>query len=390
MPEPGDLVSAVYRVLLAAFFAGMGMSLSWLFLNFHLEAIGFSRTLVGFANATPALSLVVLGVPLGFWLPRWGYVRSLWGGAGLAAAGLGLVAWAPLASLVFVGLVIYGVGNAMLMGAQAPLLTRLVPQERRVLVFSWQGALTTGAGFFGNLAGGWLPRWLGGPAEALGVAAALFALTLLPLWGLRPEGRGDRRVGRVRHAALWARLLLPILVISLGAGLIMPFLNLYLSEKFNLAYATVGALFAFSSLATMAAMLIQPRLAARFGKLGAIVISQAASLPFILVLAYVPYLPLVALAMFVRGALMNAATPVYTALAMDLLPEEERAAFMLVEGALWQAGWAVGSAVSGRIQEALGLAAFDYLFAGMLLLYALATLLFPLLLGREQGARVLE
>jgi MFS family permease len=248
-----------------------------------------------------------------------------------------------------------------------------------VALFSLQAALTTASGFFSTLLAGALSEAVG--ARWVLLFALPFFLLGTPLLRGLPEVRGSppRLQGRF---GLWLRLLLPQVVIGFGAGLVIPFLNLYLKEKFGLTYGTTGTIFALSSLATGAAMLLQPRLAAWLGKLGAIVFVQALSLPFLALLAWAPWLPVVTLALLVRGALMNAAGPVYTALVMDHLPEEERPGFFLVESALWSLLFAAGSALSGKVQEALGLAAFHYLFAVTLLLYALGIALWPWAFGR--------
>ncbi|HEY1014729.1 MAG TPA: MFS transporter, partial [Herpetosiphonaceae bacterium] len=347
------LPRAVYRILVASFFSGMGMSLAWLFLNFHLEGLGFDRRLIGYANAIPAVSMVTLGIPAGFLIPQLGYGRSLRLGVVLGAIALGVVAWARAPLAVFAALLVYGLSQAVVMGATAPLLSALVDGPRRVSVLSWQAALSTGAGFVGNLAGGFLALLVGGPGGMLALAAAVFILSWLPLLGLRAGGAETRTRFRMARPLMWLKLLLPALVIGLGAGLIMPFLNLYLETKFALSFELLGSLFAFSSLATMGAMLIQPALVRRLGKVGAIVAVQAASLPFILILAYVPLLPIVTVALFVRGALMNAAGPVYTALVMELLNEEEQSVFLLSEAAIWNIGWALGSSLSGRLQAGM-------------------------------------
>ncbi len=115
------------------------------------------------------------------------------------------------------------------------------------------------------------------------------------------------------------------MVIGFGAGLVIPFLNLYLKEKFGLSYGATGLVFALSSLATGAAMLLQPLLVRRVGRLGAIVGVQALSLPF-----WPPWPGLLGFpwspSPSSSGGLMNAAGPVYAALVMDYLAEEERPA----------------------------------------------------------------
>jgi MFS family permease len=366
-------INPVYRILAASFCWGMGGSLNWLFLNFHLEALGFSKSLIGYANATPAMAAVLFSLPLAFLIPRLGYARSILLGGVLAILGvLGVASGVA----VFAGLFLSGAGQLFVMGSVAPLLARLVHPDQQVKVFAWQGALGTGSGFLGSLIGGALPGLVGREFVMYGVAVS-FLLSVLCVWGLQ-NAPGSAGRFALRNPRSWLLLLLPQAIVSLGAGLTMPFLNLYLQGKFALDYAAVGGLFAFSSLATMATMLVQPYLVRRMGKVGAIVFVQAASLPFLVILAWVPWLPLVTVALFVRGALMNAAGPVYTALVMDYLDEEERSGFLLVEGSIWQLGWAGAAAVSGRMQQAMGIGAFDYLFGAMLVFYLAAILYYPL------------
>jgi MFS family permease len=329
----------------------------------------------------PAVATVLLGLPASLAIPRLGYVRSLWVARGLAVAGLVLAAWAPSTGVVLAGLLGYGLGQVVMFGAAAPLLARLLPEEDRVSAYAWQAALTVGAGFLGNVVGGTFSSLLGGTGGVLLAAAAVLGLSVLPLLGLNAHGQREDRPFKLHRPRVWLRLMLPPLVVGFGAGLVIPFLNLYLRRKFSLSYGEVGTLFAFSSLATMGAMLVQPRLAARLGKVGAIVAVQVASLPFILALAYAPYLPLVTVALFIRGALMNAAGPVHTALSMELLAEEERAAYKLAEQGVNGLGWAAASSLSGALQARLGLGAFDYLFAATLGLYALASGLYVAYFG---------
>ena len=148
----------VYRFLLAGFLWSFGANLVYFFLNFHLEALGFSRQAIGLAQAVVLLSGVAFAWPLARLIPRVGYVRSLelaflLGVGGGVLLGLGL--------FVFPGLALYGLAGALVQGAAAPLLARLVPEERRVAFFSLQAALTTASGFFSTLLAGYLSDLLG-------------------------------------------------------------------------------------------------------------------------------------------------------------------------------------------------------------------------------------
>lgn len=363
----------IIRVLIASFFWGIGGNLSWMFLNFHLKAIGFSNAQIGYANAMPGLAAVLFSIPLAFLIPRLGYVRSLLLGGGIAILGMLLVAsgWA-----VYPGLLLGGIGQGLVMGSVAPLLAQLVDAKRQVGLFTWQQSLVAGAGFLGAVLGGQLPGLVGTQNVMYAVALA-YIISSLFVWGL-PEARGQSDRFAFRNPRNWLLLLIPQTLVGLGAGLTLPFLNLYLQAKFGLSYNSIGWLFAVTSITAMAALAIQPMLARKLGKVGAITAVQAVSLPFLMILAWAPWLPLVTAALFVRGALMNSTGPVYTALVMDNLDEEERAGFLLIQGAVWQLTAAVSSSISGQVQEAMGLAGFNYLFAAMLVLYSLSIIYYPL------------
>ncbi len=380
---------AIFRVLLSNTFSGLAMSLTWLFLNFHLKQLSFPRAWIGYANALPALIPVFFGVGIAHWLPRVGYGRSLRWAMVLSGLSLLGVAGAHRPAVVFGLLFFYGIGQTVLFSGVPPLLAHLAGTSRQVDVFSLQNALGSGAGALGNLLGSVTYRWTQDTRHVIGLAGVLYLLAWFPLRNLK-RVHGEPRRFRLHSPERWLRLFIPQGLIATGAGLIMPFLNLYLSEKFGLRYDQVGGIFALSAVATMTAMLLQPALARRLGKLHALILVQALSLPLILVMAYVPVLSLVVVALLIRGALMNAGNPLYTAVSVGVLEAEEWPGFMLAQTALWSLGWSVGSAFSGHIQARMGLAAYDVLFAGMFGLYTLATLSYarvigPLLEGREAG-----
>ena len=125
----------------------------------------------------------------------------------------------------------------------------------------------------------------------------------------------------------------------------IPFLNLYVQRKFGLDLTPLNAVFALTSLGTIAAILYQPRLARRFGQITSVVIVQGASIPFLVVLGFSPVLWTVILAMAVRNSLMNAGNPIFNAFAMERVTPGERATLSAAMSVLWQVGWIVGGPV---------------------------------------------
>lgn len=410
--------------LLSATISSVSYSVVWLMLNFYLESLGHGQAFIGWVNALPALTTVLVGVPIGILSDRFSRKWALVAGAALsAAAATGIVIWTdPLPLILFTAL--WGIGGAILGANGAPFMAKHSnsPQQRTAL-FSAQAALTTGTGFLGSLLGGYFPElfagWFGGSSRAvlplqltLGVVALLQTMGVFPLLFVHRKGRlaekplnalqsiagsraepptavplpSKRRWG-LEHPALFAKLLLPAMLIGLGAGQTMPFLNLFVTGKFGISFAELGWLFAVSALVTALGILLQPALADRLGRVRSVVAVQWLSLPFLVMLGFAPFFPLVALSLLIRGMLMNMANPVYMAFCMEQLPERERATFTGAYEVVWNLGWATGAAFSGWWRDLVGFeVGFNTNFALMAILYSLGTLSVYAFFGRKREA----
>jgi MFS family permease len=190
--------------------------------------------------------------------------------------------------------------------------------------------------------------------------------------------RSRTRLGLVvRDRVRFSRLLIPGLLISIGAGQVIPFLNLFVQRKFGLDLTALNAVFALTSLGTVLAILAQPRLARRFGQISSVVIVQGASIPFLVVLGFSPVLWTVILAMAVRNSLMNAGNPIFTAFAMEQVSPGERATLSAAMSVLWQVGWVIGGIWYAVLQANLGFdAGYTVAFVTIITLYTIATVLY--------------
>jgi MFS family permease len=170
---------------------------------------------------------------------------------------------------------------------------------------------------------------------------------------------------------------LPGFLIALGAGQIIPFLNLFVQRKFGLELASLNAVFAVTSFGTMAAILLQPALARRFGRVASVVAVQGASIPFLVVLGFSPILWTVVVAMAVRNSLMNAGNPILNAFAMDQVRPTERATLAATMTVLWSVGWVIAGPYYSVLQATLGFdAGYAVNFVTIIVLYSIATSLY--------------
>ena len=384
----------IWLFLIASFSFGLGQAFTMLFLNFYLRALGLDEGVQGLINALPAFVSAFLSIPAILVTRRLNEINTMKLGSILSMGGLAMIGLSNGPVLAISGSILQGVGSALVMVSSAPFMAGETHEENRVPLFSLQMALTTSAGFLGNIIGGRIPelygRFAGISADSLpAVRSAILIAVFFMLAGTIPMffikstkevlAKDLKLTGfSVENKVLMFKLVFPGILVGLGAGATIPYLNLFIEAKFNIDYAMMGSLFGWTSLATATTVLIQPWLVRRLGQIKAVVVVQLASLPFLFLLGYSPLFFLVVVAMFTRGALMNAAGPVFTALAMNLLPHRDRPVFSALNMMAWNIGWAIAATVSGIFRKSLGegqiLHAFNWLFAWTILMYALSIL----------------
>jgi len=146
----------------------------------------------------------------------------------------------------------------------------------------------------------------------------------------------------------------PAFLVGFGAGLTVPFLNLYFRNRFGLGPERIGFLFSVAQVLTMAGFLLGPMLARRFGKVRAVVATELLSIPFFLVMAVTGRLWLAVGAFWMRGALMNMNGPVSQAFLMEVVPRRDHAAANAVRMFAWNGSWMLSTAAGGWIIEGHG------------------------------------
>jgi MFS family permease len=163
----------------------------------------------------------------------------------------------------------------------------------------------------------------------------------------------------------------------MGAGQVIPFLNLFVQRKFGLELASLNVVFAITSIGTMIAILLQPALARRLGRVASVVTVQALSIPFLVVLGFSPILWTVVIAMAVRNSLMNAGNPILNAFAMDQVSPPERATLAAAMSLTWSLGWVIAGPWYSILQARLGFdLGYTVNFITIIALYSIATTLY--------------
>lgn len=391
--------------LLATIFSGVVWSAWYLFFNFYILERGFGRDFLGLLNALPSLAALLFGIPIGALSDRLGRKRSLLLGVSVAVVCMGLEVTLLDPTLLLVVAFVEGLGNMLFYISQAPFMMKVAQGETRTLLFSLNFGLSTLAGAVGNLFAGQLPALFGNllrvPARSatayqavLLMSVALSLLTLIPLALLREPAAAPAAATPPAKSARWQvvrhpltmGLALPNMLIGLGAAILIPYMNVFFHDRFDLPDATLGVLFSLLALLTGLGSLLAPRLVRWLGgKIPAVVFTQSLSLVFLLLLGFSPRLWLVSLSFLLRGTLMNMAAPLYHAFALEQIRESEQGIVNSVLELAWNVGWAVGPYVSGVVQQSVG---FTPLFMATTALYALANLFIWQFFHKREAASI--
>ncbi len=400
-----------------------GLAVNVLLFNLAIPALGYSLRLLGLLNSVPMLVAALTTLPLWWLVTRAIALRTaLLCSALLQAAAILTVVLAPSPVYLLPGFALSGPAGVLFQVSAAPFMMRHSSTAERNLLFSLSAGLNIAFAGLGNLAGGMLPgllaRLLAVPPQS-GIAyratfllAALCVLassipllcirpvpppppsaarSLAPAGGrferFRPSVIGPRLRASIRHPLRaipdpwqsmlrrpWSvlRFMVTPLLISCGAALLIPYLNLYFRQRFALPDEMLGSIFAAVHISTGLATLVAPSLARRLGKMGSVALTQALAVPCLLALGLTPLLSVAVALALVRGTLMNMAAPLYDAYAMEQSAEDARPTVIgLINGA-FSLGYIFGPYVSVRVQEQFGFMPLFFITAGF---YSLAAVL---------------
>jgi MFS family permease len=410
--------------LLTTLVFGVAFSLWWVDFNLYLVALDFDPAFIGVAATVSAAAGVVVAFPASILSDRIGRRLVLALGTGGATLGiLGLLLTTEPAAILLCAAVV-GAGTQSFFVVQSPLMMERSRPEHRSELFSLQFAISNVTNVGAALLGGAIAAVLGRAAGAgvgdpsvyrvllvvMAIAAALATLTVLALRDDRPRRQRDWRTLEQRPLDGWAgepiaarpdhrptaarrsarlgiprpsdprtfwRLLVPGFLVALGAGQVIPFLNVFIEGKFGLDLAALNVVFAITSVGTFIAVMLQPALARRVGKVASVTLVQAASIPFLVVLGFSPVLWTVIAAMTVRNSLMNAGNPIANAFAMEQLRPTERATYAATASLLWSLGWVIAGPWYSFLQDSLGFTGgYTVNFVTIIGLYSLATWLY--------------
>nr|WP_037291725.1 MFS transporter [Saccharibacillus sacchari] len=348
--------------------------------NLYIQGIGYNDAMNGRVVSIQSLATACIFIPIGLFGDRLSRKTLLVIGALFSGIVFALRAFAEAEPLLLVLAVCSGVFAAFFQVLAIPFLAESVKKSQRLALFSAYSSLMLAAQVLGSMGGGVLADTLqhSGIDHVLSLRFTLFVGGIATLAAFVPmlfirEQRTQPETAKISETQqsqpnaeqakadtsgkkapdgssriiFW--FVLAQLPIGLGSGLVVPYLNLYFTNRFGVSISMMSLLISLGQIMTIVSMLIGPSLSKKVGPVRAVVIFQLLSLPFLLTTGFTNIALVASIAFLFRQALMNAANPIQSAVMVDRIPDNKRS----IANSLTQTAFMLGWASMGPVQSFL-------------------------------------
>ena len=345
--------------MIATFFLGMGFSGFMLLFNLYLKELGFAEGRIGNIISATTLGSVLMAIPASIVIRRFPIKRILIIATPIAAFSYIVQVTASQYQIILAGGFSAGFAAVFSKVAAAPFFMRNSTPKERPYLFSMQFALMLFAGIIGNLFGGFLPGVIARSGMVpyltyrytLLIFGGLVLVALIPIMMIKQKSPGPLKPMKIHSSRLILKLFLPTLVVGIGAGLSVPFFNLYFKSVFHAKTSMIGIFYSMQQLLMITGLLIAPVIAERIGKTRTVVFSQLISIPFLITLGITHNIYLAVVAFLVRASFMNVAQPLFTNFAMEKVRHDEQPFTNALLVIAWTAGWGASASIGGMLIE---------------------------------------
>jgi len=400
----------VQLFMLANVLIQIGMGVFMVMYNLYIKELGMPETVNGKVISMTAMASAIMLIPAGFLSDKFGRKWLIVGGAVFGGMTLFYRSLAVAETPIIYAAFFTGLFMAFIQVSGVPFLAENSKTTERIHMFSIHFALITVANVIGSLLGGVLADVLqvfGGLEAANAIrwsllaGAVIFTTGLVPLFKLqnkRPElvqtvelieetEEDKERNSFRRNIVLIFHFAFASLLMGLGSGLVIPYLNLYFANRFDASNAYIGLILSLGSAMTAVAMLLGPVLVRRIGKVRALILFQVLSVPFLIITAYTTSLLIASLGFLMRQAIMNAGNPIQSAIAMEIVSDKYKGLANSVNQMVFNVGWATMGPIAAGLVVAFGSYwGYAYAFSITSVLYIISSIYYYFIFGERKLA----
>ena len=383
----------ILLMIKAEFFIQLIGASFFLILNIYLAKQGFSDPEIANFISYRFLAVMLLAFPLGFYikgrpLKPFFIVGVL--GVPLVAITLVLAvqyAWYYYLPALFI---LWGVVFTLFQVSSLPYLMRNTANENQSHAISLNYATHS----FGTMLSGLLIFGASKFMTTFDEGEILFCISAFGFLGLYyvlkikvdiviPVKKGVQL--RSYNWRILIRAIVPTLIIAIGAGLTIPFINLFFFHNFEVDSSEFAVIGGVASVLVAFLALLVPNLKSRLGFRKGITYTQMISVFALVALATTEFfnnywwsLPLAIICYWIRTPLMNMAAPMTSELTMNYVGVKNQEMLSAIMAAIWSGSWFFSSQIF-RYLKAEGLP-YAHIFYITAALYAFAVFMYYLLI----------
>ena len=375
-----------------------------LILNIFLRKQGFSDPSIASLNSLRFIGALVFAIPLGIYI-KGKKLKPFFVFASLIVPLTSILiiesVFYNLLSFIQLGFLLWGIGVMLMRVCSLPFIIRITTSENSTEALSLSASTWAMATMLsGIIISGldWLSILDIGPytlifnervilwiITIIGSSAIYFALKIEEV---TPLNKAKREIFSIRKSYDWDMIfkaISPLVLISIGAGLTIPFVNLFFNSVFGLSSSQYSLLGSFTALLVFIFSLLVPSLRKKYGYWMTIVVVQSLAI-FCLVLMAIMELyaefsfafTVAIVAYILRQPLMHMAHPASNELMMNYVGKKNQELISAISSSLWSASWFF----SAKLFEWLRLLNYHYyeIFLITAFLYVIGVIMFAYLI----------
>jgi len=325
------------------FLTSLYVGMASVIFNLYIIKLGYNEQFLGLIISATMISTGLFAFPAAQVCDRIGSKKSLLLSGVLSTIVLYLLYVLTSQEWLLILSLLSGIFSTVPTIIAAPFMVENSTPDDRIYLFSFNFALFVVATVLGMAIGGYLPQVWSSVFGIDGSTITSFRYTLYaslvvaiisiaPLMFLKEKVKvrvesPDFRtmVKELAASDIVKRLVTISCLIGLGAGLIVPFFNVYFNKMLSATPGQIGLIFALAQASMAVGAMAVPYMVSRIGKVRTVSLTYLISIPFLIVLAVSTNLYIAGAAYILRMLFMNMSMPIANSFSMEIVHSEEMA-----------------------------------------------------------------
>lgn len=395
----------IFYLIAACFFVSLIESAFFILFNFYLKDLNYSDTAIAQITAYRYVAIMLLAFPFGLYIKGRPLVPFFKIGTIAVPTVSLLILYAfqyQINWLIPIGMSLFGVAIICMNVTALPFIILNTPKEQHSeaisMYFQVFSSTTFIAGLGNYLLNSAAPQLFDEPT-VLKLVAILGFFSIYFVSKIKIEENVSEKIPlkTILHAYDWKRIIVvttPTLIIAIGAGLTVPFLNLFFANVHQINSRDFSLLGSLSFVLVTIMIIFVPAIRRKWGYTIAITFFQILAVMALVVLAttewyaQLPFaLAIAIIAFLLRQPLMNVAGPATSELSLYYVGERNQEMIGAINASIWSGSWFISSLLFGVMRS--WSISYVNIFLMTAILYCVAILWYFLLIRSYQNEQLL-